>query len=71
MNLAGVFHFASKDGVMDERISCTVDELAEALAALGVSSRDPDQDAKDIAAFLKADRMPEPVADPSEDWIYE
>ena len=47
-----------------ERISCTVDELAEALAVEG--SADPGSMARRIASFLKADRLPEP-AEPLED----
>lgn len=67
-------------GVMKERISCTVDELAEALAANGVigidvegMEVDPNVSAREIAIFLNADRIPEPepVIDTSEDWAYE
>lgn len=51
-----------------ERISCTVDELAEALAVEG--SADPDAMAKRMASYINADRLPEPKTD-DEDWIYE
>ena len=58
-----------KLGVVNERISCTVDELAEALfkvLALGSANKH----ARELACFLNADRIPEPVTD-NEDWIYE
>jgi hypothetical protein len=55
-----------------ERISCTVDQLAEALAAVvpAAAAIGPNGIAKDLAVFLNADRLPEPVVDHDEDWIY-
>lgn len=70
--------FRGKLGVVDERISCTVDELAEALAACGVIGIDaeglevdPNVSARELSSFLNADRIPEPLIDTNEDWIYE
>ena len=57
-----------------ERISCTVDELAEALAVtlpVHVFTASPTHTAREVASFLNADRLPEPLTDTSEDWIYE
>lgn len=56
---------------MSERISCTVDELAEALAAEIPGLYYPNDAARNIASFLSADRVPEPATDSDEDWIYE
>lgn len=60
--------------MVEDRISCTVDELAEALAAVipGVIGLvGANRVARHLADHLNADRMPEPAIDTDEDWIYE
>lgn len=55
-----------------------MDELAEALAALGVIGIDveglevdPNVSARELSSFLNADRIPEREIETSEDWVYE
>ena len=59
------------------QISCTTDELAEALAATCGAGRNviaignPNDIASKVATFLAADRIPEPGLEDDDDWIFQ